>query len=142
MVDTKGPKCQSLNVWKDLSYNYEGKILYKIGPLFLIKVVYSLCVFWHFEFVKAFFQPKLNFKLKSQLSLWQWHSRYKVAAILTILSFARHFCIMSPKFPKFKKDQNAAEKFQIGIDKSTKLKKFNESGHNYHLTLLTILNFS
>jgi hypothetical protein len=29
---------------------------------------------------------------------------------------------MSPKFPKLKKVQNAAEKFQIGINESTKLK--------------------
>jgi len=28
---------------------------------------------------------------------------------------------MRPKFPKFKRDQNAAEKFQIGIDESEKL---------------------
>jgi hypothetical protein len=56
MVDTKGPKCHRLNgiVLKDLSYNYESRILYKIGPLFLIKVVYSLCVFGTLNLSKFF----------------------------------------------------------------------------------------
>jgi hypothetical protein len=35
---------------------------------------------------------------------------------------------MRLKFPKFKIDQNAAEKFQIGINKSGNLKKIDESG--------------
>ncbi len=44
---------------------------------------------------------------------------------------------MRLKYLKFERDQNASERFQIGINE----RKNYENGQNYHLTLFAIMKF-
>ena len=50
---------------------------------------------------------------------------------IDLFIFHRCFCIMIPKFMKFKRGWNAAENVRIGINEIVKLLKFNQRGWNY-----------